>query len=931
MASAKHFPVSGLRITVAVLCAALLAGCSDSPEQMVDSARQYLAKNDLNAASIQLKNALQENGKLAEARFLLGSVNLQQGNLAGAVKELRRAGELGFPAAQVSPVLARTLLDQGEFEQVLKEFEGSHLDDPAAHAQVLSAVGKAHLARKEGTKARAAFEAALAANPGDVPARIGLGRTKLAAGDPDGAMTDADAALTKGAGGNDEAEAHILRAEVLLARSQVSEAIDAMSAALKARPGAVNYHFALISLLLREGKFEAAGPRLEAMQKVAPAHPLTRYLQAVVEFRNDRVPAARDHIAETVRLAPDYLPGRLLAGLIHARLNEYVLAKEHLAAVVGRLPQETAARRALAQVQSASGDAVGALETLKPLLDAATPDVESLKLAGQIHVAGGDIERASEAYAKVVAVRPGDAAARTQLGIARLMAGDSTDALGDLEAASKLKTSEGEADVALILAHVRRGELDKALAAERRLESKRPDDPQTHTLKGGILLAKRDLAGARASFEKALALKADHLPAAVNLARMDVAEKRLQDGIKRFEAILAVNPKYVDAYLVFADFLVSTGAKPDAVRDVLERASRADPAAAAPRLALVQHELRQRETKNALATAQAVAAAHPSDGKVFGMLGRAQLAAGDQQQAIAAFNKQVNLLPQAIEPLIELADAQRMAKDRAGAEQSLRRALSLKPDLLDAQQRLISLFMEEKRTNDSLAVARTVQKQREKVAAGWLFEGDIHVVTQDWTLALAAFRKALELEKTPEVVIKLYATQMQGGKTADAARTVADWLRSEPNDMRVRGFLAERALAERRLDDAEKLYRKMDEIKPDTPLVMNNLAWILGQRKDPQAIPMAERALRLSPDNPAVLDTLGMLQIESGQSEKGVEHLRRAVSLAPNSWVLRMNLARSYVTLGRKDDARKEVDVLLEKLPADSPQRAEASILKDKL
>ena len=57
----------------ATLLATTLGACGgDSPEKLIASGKEYLAKNDGKAAVIQLKNAIQQNPNLPEARFLLG-------------------------------------------------------------------------------------------------------------------------------------------------------------------------------------------------------------------------------------------------------------------------------------------------------------------------------------------------------------------------------------------------------------------------------------------------------------------------------------------------------------------------------------------------------------------------------------------------------------------------------------------------------------------------------------------------------------------------------------------------------------------------------------------------------------------------------------------------------------------------------------------
>src|SRR6476620_7862733 len=95
---------------LAVLAAVCLVGCApDKPEALIASAKEYLARNDRNAAVIQLKNALQKNPDLGEARFLLGKALLENGDMAAAEKELTKANELRYPFDQLAPVLARAI------------------------------------------------------------------------------------------------------------------------------------------------------------------------------------------------------------------------------------------------------------------------------------------------------------------------------------------------------------------------------------------------------------------------------------------------------------------------------------------------------------------------------------------------------------------------------------------------------------------------------------------------------------------------------------------------------------------------------------------------------------------------------------------------------------------------------------------------------
>lgn len=913
---------------VAALSAVLLAGCGQSPEEMLASAKSYIEKQDLNAASIQLKNALQENGNLAEARFLLGSIHVKQGDAAGAVKELRRARDLGYPQEQVAPLLARALLAAGEFDTLLKDFAETRVAAPKDQAVILAALGDAHLAKADVDKARTAYLDALASDADQTAARIGLARTHVIKGDLRAAEEEAREAVRREPG---SAEAHAILADLLTMANQPEQALASLREALRLAPRAVNYHFAHVSQLMRQGNAAEAEKALKAMQAVAGAHPSTRYLKALMDYQNNRLVEARDILLQVLKDAPQYLPAELLAGTVLVRLNEHTLGRSHLERVLQRAPREPMARRTLVASHLATGEAQRALELLQPLLQAQDLDPRLLGLAGQVFLANGDFERSEEYFERAARAAPDDAQARMRLGVARMAGGDAAAAFADLESAAQMDDTAFQADLALVMAHLRRGETDKALAAHAQLERKQPDNPLVHNLRGGLMLAKRDVPAARAAFEKALALRPEYLAAAVNLARIDLSERRPEDALGRIKAVIERNPKNVEALLTLAELQRAAGAAPADVLATLERAEAASPGAVVANLAIVQHHLRERAFPLALQVAQKVAAAHAEDPRAVEMLARAQVAAGDSQQAISALNKLSALVPRSAQPFVMLADVQRSLKNNEAAEQALRRALGIAPDALEAQQRLIALLVEGGKRDAALKVARDAQTRQPQRPAGYLLEGEIHGTAANWAEAAKAYRKAVDNGGGGQAAVRLHAALMRGERKADAERMASEWLTKNPTDLVMRGYLAERALADKRYGDARTLFARMHEMAPQNALILNNLAWTAKELKDPKALEYGEQALRLAPENPAIIDTVGMIQVERGDFDAGITNLKRAVALGPDLLPLQLNLAKAFAKAGRAAEARSQLDALLPRLKEGTPLHGEALALQKTL
>jgi arylsulfatase A-like enzyme/Flp pilus assembly protein TadD len=86
-------------------------------------------------------------------------------------------------------------------------------------------------------------------------------------------------------------------------------------------------------------------------------------------------------------------------------------------------------------------------------------------------------------------------------------------------------------------------------------------------------------------------------------------------------------------------------------------------------------------------------------------------------------------------------------------------------------------------------------------------------------------------------------------------------------------------------------------------------------------------ARRIEPGNPVVEANLGSLALDAGDLMKAVEFFGAALQIDPDLHQARFNLGRALARQGRRGEALKEAETLLQRLPAQAPQRAEVQRL----
>ena len=919
---ARHNRLLATGILLAALAA---AGCSrNDAASYVASAQAYVGKSDYRAAAIEAKNALQKDPDNGEARLILANALLVQGDAVGAEAEVRKAIDLHQPDDRTYPMLARTLVIQGQFDKLASELGQRKLSTPAARAELDGWIAIGALAKGDADRAKQLAEAALADDSGNARARLILAQIDAQRGDPAAARASIDKALAKSP---NDLDALLMKAQIEIGEGKRDDAVKLIDGAIKAHPESIAARYMRLALAVTGGQLDEAKGQLAKMKEIQPKDLRTVYGDALVSYASRDFRHAHEAVQQVLGARPEDLAALYLSGMIGYQLGIYSTAEEALRKVVAKAPGNVDARRALAMVYLRTGRGPQALDTLQPALQSAPNNPMLLRTAGEAYLASGDAAEAASAYERANSIDGGtDIGNKVRLAQVRLAGGDTDRAIRDLQQLSIDDGSNAQADMALFFAHLRKREFDKALTTADAIAKKMPKSAVPYDLRGLVALAKRDLPAARTEFEKALEVQPEYFAAAYNLATLDIQEGHPQAARERYEKMLKTFPRNEQLLLTYAQVLGVTGASADEVRNTLDRAVTNNPTSIRARVARIEFDVQRRDGKNGVVAAQAALAAIPDDPKLMSLLGTTQVMAGDLNQAISTYLRLVQLQPKNPVPLLQLAEAQVAAKELPAAIESERKAIALKPDFAQAWALLARTYIAAGHPETALADANKLQKDHPKDVLGFALEGEIQAAQKNWSDAAKAYRAAFANLPTPQIAARYYGILEEAGKGADANAMATKWMRDHPDDPTIPGLLAEQDLRRGQTDDAIAAYERVLKIDPDNVIALNNLGFLLTEKKNPKGLEYAERAHRLAPFNPGVLDTLGSAYTANGDPKRGVQLLRMATTMVPTHPQYRLHLAKALAESGDKAGARQAIEPLT-KLEQSSPVRAQAEKL----
>jgi putative PEP-CTERM system TPR-repeat lipoprotein len=899
-----------LAATIALLF--MLPACKgqrDAQALLADAA-SYRQKGELKAAVIQLKNVIQQQPDNAQARAMLGEVYVEQGDPVSADKELRRARMLGAARESVLPLLGKALLMQGQFQKVLDEIKQEDGVKIAASINVLRA--SALLGLGQADAARTTLAQALQSEPGHADALLATARLAMVDRQTEVAMGKVEQVLSAAPNNTDALR---LKGDMLRMQGLNDQAATAYQRILALQPNNAQANIDLANLLIDASKLAEARTHIEAARKSMPASLTVLYALALLDFREGKNQASLDSLLQILRAAPEHMPSVLLAGAVRLAMGSPQQAEAHLRVFLQAYPLHPYATKLMASIQLGNGNPSGALQLLAPLLSGDNQDVEVFAVAGEANLRLRRFSEATALFEKASALRPSTPMLRTALALSKMGSGDTQRAIGELETANKLELASDPAAkssrtaVLLVMSYLRAGSVDKALELVNSME-KQGNNPLIQNLKGGVYLARRDLDQARASFMAAGKLDPSYLPALDNLAQLDALEGHPEQALKRYAAAQLGAPKNGALMEALARQYAIMGNKVEAQK-WLERAHAEQPESVPAALRLADFYLRSGTTDKAMVLARQVQASHQANPEALAMLARVQYTANDYPAALESYAKLAVLLPDSPMVHTHIAMVHIANKNETSALVSLKRALAMQPDMLDAQLTQIRILLEQKRFAEAQAVIATVKKQLPASPVPLQLEGDLLMAQDRSAAAVTVYDKAHAIDKAGPSLVLVATALTKSGKTAEADLRLASFLKERPRDLPARLYLASSKLVRNDYKGAAEQFEAALKLDPTHLAALNDLAWTYLQLKDARAAGLAERAYKIADSNPAVIDTLGWIYVSNGNPARGLPLLKKAATLAPRAGDIRFHLGVGLARTGDKLNARKEFEQLL--------------------
>jgi putative PEP-CTERM system TPR-repeat lipoprotein len=810
--------------------------------------------------------------------------------------------------------------------------------------------------------------------PGDYPPGIQadlwveLAKARLGQGDGPGA----DAALAHAlrlAPNNEQALLTQIRS--LLRQKKNAEAIAVGSEVLALYPQSAEAWFLMGSAHHAQGEYDSAAAHYRRAREIDPAQGRAALGEAMVLIATQQAEAAApiladlrishpysmeshyyyfrvmqqlgrtEQAAEALDTASDLVnrvnpsdlddPGHLrLASTIKFETGEYEGAFAFLTRYLEFRSEDSSANKQLARLHRKLGRPSDASRLLTRLKIKNPQDPELLIMLGDVNADLHDFEVAERYYQAARELLRDSPEIVQRIGLTQYRQGDADSAVDTLKGFIEQHPGvNAESSVLLARLYLREGRLTEAAQLVNSVVSAQPDNLAARDLQAVLAISAGDRQRGRQRLQAILNEDPGFHPARINLVRLDIIEGHHEAASQVLQQMLARDAND-QAALVESARLAAARNDPEVAIRHLQRVLELDPDAFNPTVELMKLYLTAGRPDDAVKLGLGLEDANPTSVTAKLALAEVWLARDNPGAANNLLGEAARLASRDPEQLAGIAALQLKAGAVEGAEQSLRRALQGQPDSVSVRLKLATLLARQRRLEEAAEEVNAVLATQPNNPLAISILADVRLAQGRTEEAVTLYRRVQSISDTPRAMIRLYRGLVRAGQADQALMELQGWHDKNPDLPAVMRLLAEQY--QRRGDTAKalELYTRITEVSQASAGVYNNIAYILLEFDVERAVEAATKAYDLAPTDAAVLDTLGWALVQVGELDRGLVHLREALSRNSRVPSIRYHLAVALEEYGNRGEARSQLERALA-MRGYFPEREEAVVRLERL
>jgi tetratricopeptide (TPR) repeat protein len=282
--------------------------------------------------------------------------------------------------------------------------------------------------------------------------------------------------------------------------------------------------------------------------------------------------------------------------------------------------------------------------------------------------------------------------------------------------------------------------------------------------------------------------------------------------------------------------------------------------------------------------------------------------------------------PQSPQAYLMLGELRFMQKRYPDGAAMLEQALQNDPNSVPALRGLVGYDLNRKQPAQALARLNAQIAKSPKNSGFYDLLAQFQIQNKNFDQAAVAAQKAMDVNPDDGEAVSIYAElQTKNGQAAKAIGAWEQWTKTHPGNAGGLAILG--TLEESRGDTrkAEDYYRKSLQFEPEQSVASNNLAYLMLQNGEniDVALTLAQTARRASPNSPDSADTLAWAYYHKGTYGFARDLLEDAIKIDPNSAAMQYHLGMVYSKLQDKSSAAAHLKKAISLAP-DSPAAKDA-------